>query len=127
MKTRTSSLAIVLVFFSTLVNASAQTLYKLGSQQASGLALLTNYLIWIGLVLYGISALMLVIALKYGELSVLYPIIATSFIWVNLIARYFFNEEVGFLKWFGIVAIIFGLSMIGYGEVNNKNKQGVRV
>ncbi len=122
---RTSSLAIAIVFLSTLVNASAQTLYKLGTSQASGLALLTNYFIWLGLVFYGISALMLVISLKYGELSVLYPIIATSFIWVNLVAKYIFNEEIGFLKWFGIMAIIFGLTMIGYGEVKNKQKVAI--
>ena len=85
----TSPWAIVLVFISTLVNASAQFAYKFGSNQSLHLAnLLTNYYIWLGLFLYGVSALMLVIALKYGELSVLYPVIATSFIWVNIIASY---------------------------------------
>lgn len=122
--TRTSPWAILLVFLSTLVNASAQTPYKLGSANLGSLSvILTNYYIWIGLFLYGVSALMLVIALKYGELSVLYPVIATSFIWVNLIARYFFHEDVGFLKWLGIVAIMLGLTLIGLGEFRNQGKQ----
>lgn len=123
--TRTSPWAIFLVFISTLVNASAQTLYKIGSANLGIDMLLTNYYLWFGLFLYGISALMLVVALKYGELSVLYPVIATSFIWVNLIARYFFNEEVGFLKWLGIVSIMFGLTLIGLGEYRNRAKQKV--
>jgi len=114
---RTSKWAIMLVFLSTLVNASAQTLYKLGSANLSSMqAVLTNYYVWAGLFLYGISALMLVIALKYGELSVLYPVIATSFIWVNLIAMWVFNEDVNIFKWVGILFILGGLYWIGKGE-----------
>ena len=64
---------------------------------------------------------MLVIALKYGELSVLYPIISTGFVWVSFLSVYFFNEFMNFEKWLGIIAIIIGISFIGMG--NNRWKK----
>jgi hypothetical protein len=37
--------------------------------------------------LYGLSAILFIVALKHGNLSVLYPVIATSYICVMLITE----------------------------------------
>ena len=106
------------MFFCTLVTASAQISWKLGVVNLKpGLIGILNLGIILGFVLYGIGALILIICLKYGELSVIYPIIATSFIWVNIFSPKFFpTDSMNILKWIGIVFIIGGVTFIGVGS-----------
>ena len=115
--------AMCLVLFTTTINAFAQVLYKKGANIATldFYALVTNYYLIVGAFLYFISAVLLVIALKYGELSVLYPIISTGFIWVSFLSVYFFSEFMNFERWLGIVLIIIGISFIGIGS-NRREK-----
>ena len=103
----------MLMSICTLFTSVAQIIYKFGLNQDS----ITTKLIFIaiGLSLYGVGAVLLTLALKGGELSILYPIIATSYIWVNLGANYFFNEPLTILKWIGIILIIMGVYYISKG------------
>ena len=71
--------------------------------------------------MYGLGALLLIIGLKGGELTVLYPIIATGYIWVCIYSVYFFGEIMSALKWLGVFSIIVGIAMIGYGS--NKDEE----
>ncbi len=118
--------AIIMVIFVTLLTSSAQILYKLG---ADGLSLnlysiLTNYFLFGGLLLYGFGAVILIIALKAGEVSVLYPIIATSYIWVALLAWALFGESLTVFKIVGISSIFLGISCIGIGTRYGKKREG---
>ncbi len=65
--------------------------------------------------LYGFSTLMFIPALKFGELSVLYPLVATTYIWTSLFAIKFLGEKMNFLKWLGVLVILIGVSFIGVG------------
>ncbi len=114
--------AITLVVFITLLTSSAQVLYKFGAEKLSLnlFSLLTNYSLIGGLALYSFGAVLLLIALKSGEVSVLYPIIATSYIWVALMASYFFNEALSGLRIFGIGLIFAGVIAVAIGS----KKQG---
>lgn len=114
----TKTWAILVVVFSTAITSTAQIFYKFGANnlQFSIWSLITNYNLIIGLGLYAVAAALLIIALKGGELSVLYPIIATSYIWVTIASAYFFNEPTNLFKWSGIICIIIGVSLIGYGS-----------
>ena len=51
-----------------------------------------------GFALYGLSAALLVIALKYGELSILYPVIALTYVWVTALSVLIYNEIVNPMK-----------------------------
>ena len=114
----TKTWAVLLVAFTTIITTSAQIFYKFGANvlEFNILSIVTNYNLIAGLALYAVGAALLIIALKGGELSVLYPIIATSYIWVTIASSYFFNESTNTMKWAGIIAIIIGVSMIGYGS-----------
>lgn len=114
---KTHPLAILAVALATFLTASGQLLYKLGMQQfVFGPELLTNWYLIGGLGIYVISAGILIIALKYGELSVLYPVVALSFVWVNLLSSQFLGEPLNTFKWAGVAFIIMGVSSIGYGS-----------
>jgi drug/metabolite transporter (DMT)-like permease len=77
------------------------------------MALLTNYPLIAGYALYGINTVMLVLALREGELSVLYPIIALTYVWVTLAAYFRLHEPPNVYKNVGVTAIILGVIIIG--------------
>ncbi len=114
---KTALWAIWVMLVCTLFTTLGQLFFKAGAATASfDLALFTNYNLLIGLIFYAIGALLLIIALRGGELSVLYPIIATSYIWVSLIAWGYFDEPISSFKILGIFSIILGVYFVGRGS-----------
>ena len=110
--------AALLVLFTTLLTSSAQLLWKKGSAALafdfSGI--ITNYYLIGGLLLYVVGGALLILSLRGGEVSVLYPIIATSYIWVSLLSIRFLGEVMNNFKWIGISSIILGIILIGFGS-----------
>jgi len=116
MKTKPWAMAVVFSF--TLLTSTAQLLWKLGVNELEFniLSIITNLFLLIGIVLYTIAGIMLVISLRGGEVSTLYPIIATSFIWVSILSIHFLDESMNLFKWLGIFTIMAGIVVIGYGS-----------
>ena len=110
--------AALLVLFTTLLTSSAQILWKIGSKTLTSdvLGILTNYYIIAGTFIYIFAGALLIISFRGGEVSVLYPIIATSYIWVSLLSMFFLNEKMNNFKWLGVAFIIFGIISISYGS-----------
>ncbi|MEM3127227.1 MAG: EamA family transporter [Candidatus Woesearchaeota archaeon] len=115
---RTPTWTIGIVLLCTILTSSAQVSWKYGADKLviEPTALLLNYSLWLGFLFYGMGALLLIYALKYGELSVLYPVIATSYIWVALSSAFLFAEPLSLVKISGILTIVFGVSLISYGS-----------
>ena len=110
--------AALLVLFTTLLTSSAQLLYKLGSANLrfNILAIITNYYLITGILLYAVGGILMIVSFRGGEVSVLYPIIATSYIWVSFLSMYFLGETMKIFKWLGVISIIAGIVSIGYGS-----------
>lgn len=114
---KTHPLAILAVALATLLTATGQFLFKIGTAHMTlDWTLLQNFYLIGGFAVYGISAVILVISLKYGELSVLYPIVSLSFVWVNILSFEFLSETLNSYKWAGVCLIILGVSCIGFGS-----------
>ncbi len=111
----TSITAIAISVVSAFLGAIGQIFFKLGSKNLSFdiRKMMRNYSLIAGLSAYGVSALLFVYALRDGELSVLYPIIATSYIWVNFLAARFLNEGMNAYKWGATLLILAGVFLIG--------------
>lgn len=114
----------------TILGAAAQMLIKQGTNmmpplldptggsalsQAPMIAwkILTNLPLFGGLACYGISTILLVLALRYGELSVLYPIIALTYVWVSILSVGFLGESINLFKFLGLVFIVLGVAVLG--------------
>jgi undecaprenyl phosphate-alpha-L-ara4N flippase subunit ArnE len=69
-----------------------------------------------GMVLYAIGGILLILSFRGGEVSVLYPIFATSYIWVSFLSIYFLGEIMNPYKWAGIAAIVIGIVLISLGS-----------
>jgi multidrug transporter EmrE-like cation transporter len=108
--------SVALVFVCTILGAAAQILMKKGSAQMDHfdvMKIVTNIPLFFGYALYGINTVLLMFALRDGELSKLYPIIALTYVWVTVLSMYFFDEHLTFWKGAGIVIIVAGVSVLG--------------
>lgn len=108
--------SVALVLFCTVFGAAAQILIKHGANGlASGhpLAMITNLPLMAGYSLYGISTVLLVLALKDGELSILYPVISLTYVWVMLLSLVFLKESMTLYKLLGVVIIVAGVGVLG--------------
>jgi drug/metabolite transporter (DMT)-like permease len=79
------------------------------------MAIVTNAPLMGGYALYGFNTLLMVLALRKGELSMLYPIIALTYVWVTLLSYTLLREPPNMFKNFGIALIVIGVAVIGSG------------
>jgi len=89
---------------------------KTGANQLVGQSLsgiLSNVPLIAGYCLYGLSTLLLVLALRDGELSLLYPVIALTYVWVTILSRVIFHDQLSVSKVTGIAVIIAGVVVLG--------------
>ena len=108
----------------TLFASAAQVLLKVGmlhsfpafeSSHPFGLiaAILGNLPLVVGFCFHACNALLLILALKDGELSVLWPVYALSYVWVALLSMRFFGDHMNPWKGAGIALIILGVGLLG--------------
>jgi multidrug transporter EmrE-like cation transporter len=107
-----------LVVLATIVGSFGPLFLKKGSGRASFNLFdqFRNHNLLLGFILYGVSTVIFIPALKGGELSVLYPITSLSYIWVSLISVRWLGERMNWMKWLGVVSIVIGVSIIGFGS-----------
>jgi drug/metabolite transporter (DMT)-like permease len=101
----------------SMVSAVATFLLKIAAPKISRSVkkLFKNWQLLLGVALYGIATIVSLIALRAGELSVLYPFVALQYVWTNILSKKYLNEPMNLLKWGGIVLIFIGVSLIGVG------------
>jgi multidrug transporter EmrE-like cation transporter len=122
-----SNKPIYMVVGCTLFASAAQVLMKagaghelpkidpahLGTLVDFALALLSNTPLVAGYGLHACNALLLIFALRNGELSILWPLYALSYVWVALLSAYFFGDHLNAWKLGGIALIILGVALLG--------------
>ncbi|MBS1515520.1 MAG: hypothetical protein JSS63_10825 [Bacteroidetes bacterium] len=112
---------IFLVIVCTFLGTAAQILFKLSSNNAvsgqhSLIDTILNPVLIGGFIAYGLSFLILTIALKEDDLSTLYPFIGLTYVWVSIVSPVFFaSDSYSPLRFAGVAAIVAGVSFIGYG------------
>jgi multidrug transporter EmrE-like cation transporter len=114
----------LLVGCGTVLGAAAQILIKSGagalgphaSILQTAIGMITIPQLFFGYSLYGIYTVVLILALRHGELSVLYPVIALTFVWVTIAGAVVFHEEMNAAKLAGIAIIMGGVAVLGRGD-----------
>lgn len=115
--------SVLLVFCCTLLGAGAQVLFKLGANTLNGktlaqvlanpLPIILNPLLLGAYSLYGINTAMLTLALRKGQLSILYPVISLTYVWVTLLSMMIFNEHMNLMKAIGLTIVVAGVAVLG--------------
>ena len=120
---RTSKKAIMLMITCTLFTSAGQILWKFGLNKIDFNFLFTifNLPFILGFVFYGLGFGFMLLAFKHGELTVLFPIIATSYVWVSLLSSWIFpGDSMNLWKWAGVIVILLGVSFLGKATEKKK-------
>lgn len=106
--------SILAVAFTAFVGAVAMLLFKTGAASVSFRlsSWLLNWQLMVGLALHAVGFVLLVVSLKHGSLSILYPVLATSYVWVALLSVNFLGEAFPALKWAGLALIMGGIALV---------------
>jgi drug/metabolite transporter (DMT)-like permease len=110
----------------TFLGAVAQILIKVGmapdhlNPAVHGLvplvlALVTDVPLVAGYACYGLFTVAMVLALREGELSKLFPIIALTYVWVTLLSYWLLKDTPNWYKNAGIAVIVTGVAILGQG------------
>jgi drug/metabolite transporter (DMT)-like permease len=105
---------VLLTALAAFIGSIGQLEFKRGANnlQFDIKLLLTNYHLIIAVAVYAVSTILYVYALNKEQLSILYPLIATSYIWTLIFSRIFLKESVGLTSWAGVFFILLGVSLI---------------
>tara|TARA_Y100001968_G_scaffold331261_1_gene385359 strand:+ start:5065 stop:5415 length:351 start_codon:yes stop_codon:yes gene_type:complete len=106
--------SIFLACICTIFTSSGQYFLKIGADSFDDeIKSFLNIYLFAGLFLYVIGGILLILALGKGDLSLVYPLISLSFVWVFLISFFILNEAISLVNWFGLLTIISGVIMVG--------------
>ena len=115
---RLKSKAVIFILISSFLTTFAQIMYKFAADwlvYTKPLTFITNYFFIIGLFLYGTAGIFSIKAFKYGDVSVVYPLFASSYILVILFSHYIFGEVITSYKWIGVIIIMLGITIASLG------------
>lgn len=100
---------IYLMLVSAICVCVGQLLWKLSSEW--GLLTLA-----IGFFFYGVGAIIMLFAYRFGKLSVLQPMLSLNYALSLLLAAIVLKEEITLLKCMGVLVIIAGVALIAGGD-----------
>ena len=109
--------AIYIILVSVLLGAVGQIAFKIGAMRIPEAGPLLDkamaaWPIGAGLVLYGISTLLWIYALRSVELSYAYPLISLGYVLVFMASYFLFHESIGPLRLGGMALILSGIILI---------------
>jgi multidrug transporter EmrE-like cation transporter len=116
--------SFLLVVCCTIIGAAAQVLIKKGAGGLgpsptivqAAMAMVLNPSLFAGYAMYGVSTVLLVLALRHGQLSLLYPVFAMTYVWVTVLSVLIFHEAMNGFKLAGITIIVGGIAVLGRGS-----------
>lgn len=112
-------IGIALILTSSVMTCVGQLCWKLGAEFPK--LMLLYY--FVGFILYGLGALLMMLSFRFGEMSVLHPMLSVGFIGSLILGAVFLNEEVGVRKIAGVLLVLLGIYFLnrqGKEEVGAK-------
>ena len=106
---KTNRKGILLMLISSMCACIGQLLWKLSAQHGILVML-------IGFGFYVVGALVMLVAYRFGSLSVLQPMLSLNYVLSIVLAALVLKEEITILKCIGVLVIITGVIMIAGGD-----------
>ena len=120
-------LAVLAYLIAALSGALGQFCFKHFSNEISNstaVELIFNLYLWIAILLYFSVMILFIIGFRLGgELSTLYPVYGSTFIWALILAVIFLEESISITNISGIVLIILGITLLNIGSLKQKEKK----
>lgn len=101
------------------LKAAMNNIGRIGTAQVSNAAdtimrAAREPLLWLGLALFGVSAIFWLVVLSRVSLSIAYPFAGLSYVVIVVLDRFVLNEPVPNLRWAGVAIIAVGIALIGF-------------
>lgn len=100
---------IILMIISSICVCIGQLFWKISTNRGA------VFLI-VGFGFYCIGALIMLVAYKFGSLSVLQPMLSLNYVLSIVLAAIVLNENITLIKIIGVLIIIAGVILIGGGD-----------
>ena len=114
--TSTPLSSILLVLFGSLIGSIGMVFLKKASAHLhQGFLHIISVNAAAGVTLFLISSLFYLKAISHGQLSVLYPMVSLSYVWVTALSYFVFHDNLNPYKFAGVALIITGVAVIGRG------------
>lgn len=101
------------MLLSATTACTGQLLWKLFARDGSIL------LVFLGFILYGSGAVLMILALRYGELSILHPMMSAGYVLSLVLGAVVLKEQINITKILGVVIIIVGLVFLSMSGKND--------
>lgn len=110
--------SILLVIVASLFGSFGMVFFKAGASNLTGglRTLIFNWRVFLGIFLYLLSSVFFVLAMKHGELSILYPLVSLGTVWTLVWARLFFGEPLTKAKFAAVGLILAGIVFLNLGR-----------
>jgi drug/metabolite transporter (DMT)-like permease len=113
-----------MVACATLIQVVGQLLIKAGTEQLppeptlmqTAMGMITILPLFLGYACYGLFTVIMVLALRHGELSMTFPILALSYVWVAGASAVWLGESMNAAKIAGVAIIVGGVAYLGRGK-----------
>ncbi len=113
-----------MVACATVIQVIGQLLIKAGTEQLppdptlaqTAMGMFTILPLFAGYACYGMFTVVMVLALRHGELSMTFPILALSYVWVAGASALWLHESLNFAKIAGVAVIVGGVAVLGRGD-----------
>ncbi len=106
--------SILMVLFGCVIGAYGAVCLKRESNKISFRKLRLSIGLLVGLFCYGISTIIFILSLRGNHLSILYPFVSTTYIWIALYSWWMLKEKLTAPKLLGIACILAGVGIIGF-------------
>ncbi|MFC2163231.1 EamA family transporter [Candidatus Altiarchaeota archaeon] len=110
--------ALGLIFTAMIIGGFGSIYLKKGANKMK-LSLegtIKNKTLATGISLYIISSVFYTISLRGGHLSILYPLVSLSYVFICFLSIKMLAERMNRWKWMGIACILVGVTLIGLGS-----------
>lgn len=110
-----------LLLLAVLLGVVGQLLLKRGMARRPGfqlgqiLSVITDFSVVGGFFSYGLSTLIYLKSLESLDLSLAYPTVSLGYVLIILFSKWFFQEQVSWVRWTAVLIICFGVALVGWG------------
>ncbi|REB08711.1 EamA/RhaT family transporter [Sporosarcina sp. BI001-red] len=104
----TSPIGILLMVAAAFSTATGQFFWKLAAGGG-----LFDWHLWLGFVFYGMGAILMTVAFRFGRLSVLHPLLTIGYVIALVYGVGFLDEPISLTLVIGTVLILAGVWLIG--------------
>ena len=116
-KKDTPAIGVMIILISAVMSCCGQLCWKLSGSGTHALIFLLA-----GFALYGIGALAMIVAFKFGDVSRLHPMLSLGYIGSLFLGYFFLDESVTARKIIGIVFIFAGLVLLNLKNGGENNE-----